>query len=171
LAVFKAEKPDLVLMDLKMPVMDGYKATRHLKAGSATRGTPVIAISASALDEQRNRILSTGADEIIYKPFRDSDLLAVIGRLLGIKYRYEGDLLDSPVPARDAALPPEVLNRLPDELCKELRDALIALNVGAIREIIRKIYAVNRQAGEVMETLEKHYQFGALMNLLEKASS
>ncbi len=168
LAVFEAEKPDLVLMDMMMPVMDGYKATRRLKAANVSRSTPVIAVSASALDEQRNRILSTGADEIIYKPFRDSDLFAVIGRLLGIKYRYEGDLLDPSVSARDAALSPELLKGLPEELCKELRDALIALDVGAIRDTIGKIRAVNRQVGEVVERLEKRYQFGTLLGLVEK---
>lgn len=165
LAVFEAEEPDLVLMDMRMPVMDGYKATRRLKAANAKRGTPVIAVSASALDEQKNRILKSGADELICKPFRDSELFAVIGRYLGIGYRYEDEPAGLPH-VRYSIPSPERLNRLPDDLRDELREALIALNVGAIRDVIARICAVNRQVGEAMERLEKEYQFEMLLDLL-----
>ena len=55
-----AEKPDLILMDMSLPVMDGLEATRHVKAAAATRAIPVIALTANALVEDRERALAAG---------------------------------------------------------------------------------------------------------------
>lgn len=170
LAVFKKEAPDLVLMDMHMPVMDGYKATRRMKAANANRKTPVIAVSASALDEQRNEILESGADELICKPFKDNELLAAIGRLLGVTYRYDDELSVPPANIKHVLPPPAHLAKLPDELRDDLREALLALNVRTIRNAIEHISAVNRPVGEALERLEKGFQFERMFDLLEKES-
>ena len=168
LAVFEKEAPDLVLMDMQMPVMDGYKATRRMKAAHVKRMTPVIAVSASALDEQRNEILESGADELICKPFKDSELFAAIGRHLGITYRYDDESSVPPARAEHALPPPAHVATLPDDLRDDLREALLALNVRTIHNAIERIGAVNGPAGEALEKLEKGFQFETMLDLLEK---
>ena len=76
------EKPDLILMDLDLPVVDGWEATRRLKANSETRRIPVIALSAHALTGSREKALAAGCDDYDTKPVELSRLLGKIAALL-----------------------------------------------------------------------------------------
>ena len=81
-AMAAAERPDLILMDLEMPFIDGWEATRRLKADPQTRSIPVIALSAHALAGAREKALAAGCDEFDTKPVDFDRLIATIGRLL-----------------------------------------------------------------------------------------
>lgn len=76
----KKMKPDLVLMDLSMPVLDGWEATRLIREDDATRDIPVIALTAHAIKSDRDRAMEAGCSEVITKPFEFDDLLASIER-------------------------------------------------------------------------------------------
>jgi CheY-like chemotaxis protein len=78
----RAERPDLILMDLELPVVDGWEATRRLKADPATRNIPVIALSAHALAGAREKALAAGCDEFDTKPVEFDRLLAKIEHIL-----------------------------------------------------------------------------------------
>jgi two-component system cell cycle response regulator DivK len=80
--VARNERPDLILMDLSLPVLDGWEATRRLKAAPDTRMIPVIALSAHAMAGDRERALAAGCDEYDTKPVDLERLLTKIRRLL-----------------------------------------------------------------------------------------
>jgi two-component system cell cycle response regulator DivK len=73
-----SEKPDVILMDMSLPVMDGWEATRQVKAAAATRAIPVIALTANALVEDRERALAAGCDDFDTKPVELPRLLEKI---------------------------------------------------------------------------------------------
>jgi len=77
-----SERPDLILMDLEMPVIDGWEATRRLKGNPQTRDIPIIALSAHALAGAREKALAAGCDEFDTKPIEFDRLLGTIQRLL-----------------------------------------------------------------------------------------
>ena len=77
-----AERPDIILMDLEMPIVDGWEATRRLKNNPATRDIPVIAFSAHALAGERDKALAAGCDEFDTKPVEFDRLVAKVQRLL-----------------------------------------------------------------------------------------
>ena len=81
-ALAAAEHPDIILMDLEMPGIDGWEATRRLKSDAQTRDIPVIALSAHALAGMRDKALAAGCDEFDTKPVDFDRLLATIRRLL-----------------------------------------------------------------------------------------
>ena len=78
----KAEQPDLILMDLSLPVVDGWEATRRIKADESTRHIPVLALSAHAMTEDRTQALAAGCDDYDTKPIDLARLRAKIDALM-----------------------------------------------------------------------------------------
>jgi two-component system cell cycle response regulator DivK len=81
----QSESPALIIMDMSLPVLDGWEATRQLKAASATRSIPVIALTAHAMTGDRERALEAGADDFDTKPIELTRLLEKIEALLAKK--------------------------------------------------------------------------------------
>lgn len=82
-AAAEREKPALILMDLSLPVLSGWDAARRLKSAEATRDIPIIALSAHALDGERDKALAAGCDDFETKPVDLPRLLEKMQRLLG----------------------------------------------------------------------------------------
>jgi two-component system cell cycle response regulator DivK len=82
-AMASSEKPDLILMDMSLPVLDGWEATRRVKADAATQAIPVIALTAHAMAEDKEKSLAAGCDDFDTKPVELPRLLAKIQTLLG----------------------------------------------------------------------------------------
>lgn len=78
-----SETPDLVLMDMSLPLVDGWEATRRLKADASTRSVPIIALTAHAMSDDRARVLAAGCDEYDTKPVEFRRLLRKMEALLG----------------------------------------------------------------------------------------
>ncbi|MET0445364.1 MAG: response regulator [Pseudorhodoplanes sp.] len=77
-----SERPDLVLMDMSLPIMDGWEATRRLKADDATKAIPVIALTAHAMESDREQAMKAGCDDFDTKPIELPRLLGKINALL-----------------------------------------------------------------------------------------
>ena len=83
IAAARALTPQLVLMDLMMPVLDGWEATRRLKADPLTAGIPIVAVTAQAMVGDRERALAAGCDDYLTKPFELDALVATLKERLG----------------------------------------------------------------------------------------
>lgn len=79
----RSEAPDLILMDMSLPVLDGWEATRQLKAAAETKATPVIALTAHAMVGDREKAMEAGCDDFDIKPIEFPRLLEKIEALLG----------------------------------------------------------------------------------------
>ncbi|WP_442921681.1 AAA family ATPase [Microcoleus sp. Aus8_D2] len=94
--IWNSYSPHLIWMDMRMPVMDGYEATKRIKATTKGQATAVIAITASALEEEKTMILSTGCDDFVRKPFQEQTIFEIAAKHLGVSYVYESSELNSP---------------------------------------------------------------------------
>jgi two-component system, cell cycle response regulator DivK len=83
LAEVAKQRPDLILMDIQLPIMDGYEATRRIKADPALRSIPVIAITSYALGSDEERARAAGCDDFVPKPYSPRQLLAKVRQYLG----------------------------------------------------------------------------------------
>ncbi|MGD8264388.1 MAG: response regulator [Desulfobacterales bacterium] len=164
-AAFKKESPDLVWMDMRMPVMDGYEAVRQIRMQSGGDKLPIIAITASAFHEQRQEILAAGCDDMVIKPFQAHEIFETMARLLDIQYRYaeEGEEVTR---KEKINLTIEMLADLPDELLRELRETTLALNREAALEVIARMADQPPEVAAGLKGLVDNYQMVEFRDLL-----
>ena len=94
---FEEWRPCLILMDFRMPVMDGHEAIRRIRAMPGGKEPKIIAVTASAMDDNRQELMEIGADDFIGKPFREAELFHKIHAHVGVEYEY-ADALSSRAP-------------------------------------------------------------------------
>jgi len=166
---FKAWHPQLVLMDLKMPVMDGYEAMRLLRAGEGGRDVKIIAVTASVFKEASSGVVLSGADAIILKPFREAELFDKIRILLGAEYVYEEEVPPVIAGIEDVtALRKEALADLPRELVFKLREAAINGDFHQLIELTARVEAQDMRLAGVLRTLAGNFDTQRILDLLGK---
>ncbi len=158
--------PELILMDIHMPGVDGLEATRRIKADPRGKETAIVALTASAMDEERQTVSLSGADDFLAKPCREDDLFEMIRVHLDLTYDYE-ELSE----AKDVAtLTAERLQRLPAELITELRAATSNGNKKLLDSLILKVQETGEvTTGDALKVLADKYEYDALTLLLEQA--
>ena len=164
--IVKEWKPQVVLMDMAMPVMDGYEATRKIKELPDIRDTAIIAVTASAFEEDKQRILTAGADGYLSKPFKDTELFETIGRLTGAKYLYEetGALKVSET-ADDKALMLKTVDALPTDLVNRMRNAVQSADIDLLNELTLQLSAEQPLVAKQIQEMAARYQYEALTEL------
>jgi CheY-like chemotaxis protein len=156
LRIWEDWAPHLIWMDMRMPVMDGYEATRRIKATTQGQATVIIALTASALEEDRTVILSEGCDDYIRKPFRESDLFEMLVKHLGLRFVYrEVETEPSPAAALDREELVGELAGLPAEWRGDLKRASL---LGYPEEIARMLQVMRSTAPQVVEWLDRMAQ-------------
>jgi signal transduction histidine kinase/DNA-binding response OmpR family regulator len=168
--IWKEAKPNLILMDVHMPVMDGLEATRRIKATPSGKQTPIVVLSASALDEDRKGIEKSGADDFLMKPCLEDRLLEKIATHLKVAYDY--DEVNQPASAADRRdLSREDLNHIPQNLVVQLQDAISEGDTNLMNELIAKIRDSEASgSAAALQQLVDSYDYDSLMKLLQKVS-
>jgi PAS domain S-box-containing protein len=165
-------RPQLVLMDLRMPVMDGLEATRRIRKNSSGTEPVILALTASAMDEDRHTVLQAGADELIVKPCREGDLLEKIRAHLGLAYKY-ADLAPEPeltsIDDTGRSLKSDALDNLPVEWADGMRRAIFNGDKDRVNELIANIPQRDAAFARALQRLADRYEYDALTELLDRA--
>ncbi|MGE5657608.1 MAG: PAS domain S-box protein [Actinomycetota bacterium] len=164
--------PDLIWMDLRMPVLDGYEATQQIRARAGGHNCVIIALTAQV--SQRDRALAAGCNDYISKPFREQTLFLKMSEYLGLKYLYEEEEMDrSPGSLSSVASPlsnsldPMLLATLPEAWLAELENAAVCGNDVAIAELADQLSPEYAHIGTHLTELAKQYQFEQILKLIE----
>jgi CheY-like chemotaxis protein/anti-sigma regulatory factor (Ser/Thr protein kinase) len=164
-------EPRLILMDVHMPVMDGLEATRRIKANPQGKETIIVALTASAMEDDREAALESGASAFLSKPCREDELLKTIGDHLKVEYEYEKSKNDeNEFQADSETVSAERLGLVPLELLKKLSNAIQGGDKkGLDRSILEISETVDRDIAQVLQGLANSYDYDALTRLVDAA--
>jgi len=174
--ISESYEPHLIWMDMRMPVMDGYEATKRIRSTIKGHSAAIIALTASAFEEERTVVLSAGCDDFLRKPFREHELFDMMKKHLGVCYIYEEEeetLPDSEQTKEEnrKALTAEAVSALPPEIVKELENAAIRGNMDAISAVIGQIRAINAPLADALTDLADEFQYAEILNLTPQPPS
>ncbi|MEG4807085.1 PAS domain S-box protein [Microcoleus sp. F8-D3] len=169
IALHSTWKPHLILMDMLMPVMDGYEATREIKKTLEGRETIIIALTASAFDEQRQIILSAGCNDLICKPFREEVLFEKIAHHLNLRYIYEKENLSTSfsTPTLLKSLTTEDLSVMPTDWVVELHRAALCVDDKRILELIEEIPETEANLANTLTDLVDNFRIDIIIDLTQ----
>ncbi len=161
-------EPHLIWMDMRMPVMDGYEATKQIKATTKGQATAIIALTASVLEEERAVVLSAGCDDFMRKPFREEEIFNAIQKHLGISYVYEDSQEEDSANQEEEkeAFTVEAIAQLPTELVVNLERGLIQGDLDLLEKIIEDISSHNAALGKAIKTHVNNFDFDPILNLI-----
>lgn len=186
-ALWQQWQPHLIWMDMRMPIMDGYEATRQIRALSASsHSTPkILALTASAFEDECTAILSAGCDDVVCKPATEATLLAKIAEHIGVTYSYEDNYEESPEPASESlelaaliAQPvaavssewlAEVLPLMPAEWIVQLQQAARIADEELIVQLIEQLPPTQSQLAHGLRALVYEFQLDKLIELSVEA--
>ncbi len=175
--IYEKWQPHLILMDMRMPVMDGYKATSIIKSKLAQSqsdiDTKIIALTASAFEEDRLKALKHGASDFVSKPFQEYEVFKMMSKHLGLEYLYENE---------DQNLNTDVVsNRLSNknlissimslslDVIAKLKEATELCDVTLIDQAIEEIRPDNAQLADAFTELAASFSYDKILVLIKKA--
>ena len=169
LDVFRRWSPHAVLMDMRMPVMDGYEATRRIKSTEAGRSTPVIALTSSVFEESRKKIMATGVDWFIGKPLRRGELLEALEKCLSLRYVFadEPDKIHDH-PEQPAYIIPEATVALPKELIHAMLQAVEEGDMSRMTELVAQVEKIDSATARGLQVLTDQFDYEKLGRWLKK---
>ena len=166
---FEEWRPHLILMDFRMPVMDGHEAIRRIRAMAGGEDPKIIAVTASAMDENRQELMEIGADDFISKPFREAELFQKIHAHVGVEYVYA----EEPAAAAQeeaAELTPESLAGWPQDLIDPMREAVITADLDQLLARIQEVEARDPRIAQGLRRLAEGFQYQKLLDLFSTGS-
>lgn len=162
---FQEWRPHLIWMDRRMPVMDGMEATRQIRALPGGKEVRIVAVTASALAEQRGEMLKTGMDDVVLKPYRFNEIYQCLSEQLGVEYIYESSQQQDTV--GDVLLTHDALNTLPADLKDELGNALESLESDRILAVIQQVALHDADLAKTLLHLAENFDYPAILKALK----
>jgi len=173
LAIWESWQPHLIWMDMRMPIMDGYETTRRIKAAPQGNETIIIALTASAFEEDRLEMLNKGCDDFVRKPFRNAEIFDKIAQHLGVRYIYKApDSAKGGEPSKadtQACLTPSVLAALPSTVLTRLKQAAVETDMLQVINIISEIRPHDSGLADALEKLADDFEYSKIATLVQQA--
>jgi two-component system sensor histidine kinase/response regulator len=166
LEIWQTWHPHLIWMDMRMPLLDGYETTRRIKATPQGQKTVIIALTASAFEEDRTVVLSAGCDDFMRKPFREAALWEKMATHLGLEYLYE-----NPTPDNTLTSSPQLptlhqeLNLLPLNWIEKLEKAARECSDDRILELIQDLLPTYPILADTLQNLAQNFLFDSILEL------
>ena len=165
--LFEQWSPHLIWMDIRMPVMNGLDATRRIKECEAGANTKIIALTAHALEEERQEVLEAGCDGFIRKPYRETEIFEALVKHLGVRFLHAEKKETSDTAAGVEELDVAQLKKLSPELIEELYEAAVLLDGERCLSVSGMISDSNHELGECLRYMVENFQYKEILEVLD----
>jgi len=166
IAIWEAWEPHLIFMDMRMPVMDGYEATKYIKAQVKGSATAVIALTASVLEEEKVIVLSAGCDDFIRKPFKENMIFEALTKHLGVTYIYEQNQEQDHFSLETTKLSTKNFEIMPQQWLKQLSEAALEANTEEVVTLIGEISSTEIFLTQSLTKLVRKFEFEQILDLI-----
>ncbi len=169
IAVWQTFEPHLIWMDMRMPVMDGYEATKNIKATTKGQATAIIALTASSQEEERAVVLSAGCDDFLRKPFREADIFEVMHKHIGVGFVYEDSTQRDSTLIKDEeqnTLTAAALAALSGEWVASLEQAILNIDLKVIYALIEQIRPENASLANALNRCIDNFEYDKVLSLI-----
>jgi signal transduction histidine kinase/FixJ family two-component response regulator len=156
-ALFETWHPHLIWMDIRMPVMDGMEATKRIRQRNDGHTVKIVALTAHALEEEGHQILKSGCDEVIRKPYRETEIYDALEKNLGVKFVYDKNQQHD-TEGNTSLSNLTRLAKLPRALQESLREALVLLDNNRCIESIIEIGRVDAELANQLQTMVENFK-------------
>lgn len=163
LQAFQDWQPSFIWMDMRMPVMDGYEATRQIRALPGGAQVKIVALTASAFEEDRCSILAAGCDDMVRKPVEEDQLFAVMGELLGLRYLHA----QAPAALAEPLLSGLDLSMVSAQVREELRRAADALDFDKAQQLVAHLGQTQPALAASLQALVQGFRFDRIAELCQ----
>jgi CheY-like chemotaxis protein len=168
--IAEAWQPHLIFMEIRMPVMDGHDATRHIKSSVKGQAIAIIALTASVFEHERMSVLADGCDDFVRKPFRDTTIFEKLAQHLGVEFEYE-EKQDSRIHRRMNKIPLEALKQSSPEWIARLHYAASMADSEETTSVIEEIRPTNAVLAASLKDLVNEFRFDKIMSITTPAES
>jgi len=173
IALWNIWEPHFILMDMRMPIVDGYEATQYIKSQPKGQSTIIVAFTASAFEQERATVLATGCDDFIRKPFREEVIWEKLKQHLGVRYIYENprsirETLQEIAPGY--ALNADNLNVMPTAWIAQLHNAAAKLDAETIAQLITEIPTDYAFLAQALQQKVNNFDFDQIIDLAQPSS-
>jgi predicted ATPase/signal transduction histidine kinase/CheY-like chemotaxis protein len=160
--------PDLIWMDIRMPVMNGYEATREIRKKEKGKEVVIIALTAQTFGDEQEQVLKAGCDDFVSKPYMEEELFATLEKYLDIQliYQDEENILHSDKQQTASHLKPACIDALPEDIRRRLLAATIELDQQSFFTTLQEIPSLYEKTAAALHTLVENYQFEEVENIL-----
>ncbi len=165
IAIWDEWEPHLIFMDMRMPIMDGYEATKYIKSTTKGNATAIIALTASVLEEEKAIVLSAGCDDFLRKPFKEQIIFDALNKHLGVQFIYEEasarDMSQNTQPSLTSA----DLEIMSPEWRSRLYQAALEADSDRVMRLIQEIPTTEIHLVVSLQKLDNQFEFDEIMDL------
>ena len=178
--LWESWNPHLVFMDMRMPVVNGYEATRRIKTTAKGQATVIIAVTSSAFEVDRSEILAAGCDDFVSKPFQEEVLFTKLAEHLDVRYLYEIDRRPADSEAKSSApsntpseqtdhssSTAESLQSMPEDWVAQLHQAASSCSDEQVLQLISQLPKTHTPLAETLHDFAYNFQFAEIVKLTE----
>ncbi len=168
--IWEQWQPDLIWMDMRMPILNGYEATMQIRTQVKGQATTIIALTASTLEEEQSIVLSAGCDDFVRKPFLESVIFDKMADYLGVQYIYEENPTNQPENSQSLGkFSAESLLVMPKEWLEEMYSATSQLNEKAIAQLLAQVPKEHFLLVKEIEDYVNDFEFERIIDLVQAA--
>jgi len=160
-------KPDIILLDLIMPEMDGKEVIKRLRQEPNGSDYKIIVLTASALEEDKKSVIKLGADTFLRKPFRQNDILEEIKKLTNIEYLFENNQNSENTPIITNEYLKKEMSELTEDILKSIKNNILIGDIAELKRISNSLDQSNLSLSKHLASLIEEYEFERITKIID----